>query len=68
MREPGGRRKFGEGVQAPNRTIALTYHETAERPGSSGATVTWCLHRAPGWTTSPSEAAWGCVHGSDAVQ
>ena len=41
---------FGWNVSAPNRTIAVTHYETADRPGSSDATVPWCFRRPPnGW-------------------
>ena len=43
---------FGWNVSAPTRTVAVTHHETADRPGSSGATVPWCFRRPPsGWVS-----------------
>ena len=50
---------FGRNASAPNRTIAVTHHETADRPGSSDATVPWCFRRPPnGWV---SETLPACV-------
>jgi hypothetical protein len=50
---------FGRNASAPNRTIAVTHHETADRPGPSDVTVPWCLRRPPnGWV---SETYPACV-------
>ena len=58
---------FGRNASAPNRTIAVTHHETADRPGSSGATVPWCFRRPPnGWGLTKRTSR--CVHRHDAVQ
>ena len=59
---------LAKGVLVPNRTIVATIHETADRPGSSDATVTWCWHRAPSWAGSPAKMPVECLHGSDAAQ
>ena len=49
---------FGRNANAPTRTVAITHHET-DRPGSSDATVPWCLRRPPnGWV---SETHTRCV-------
>ena len=50
---------FGRNANVPNRTIAVTHHETEDRPGSSDATVPWCFRRPPnGWV---SETHAGCA-------
>ena len=43
---------FGRNASAPTWTIAVTHHETADRPGSSAAVVPWCSRRPPnGWVS-----------------
>ena len=58
---------FGRNANAPTRTAAITHHETADRPGSSDATVPWCFSPPAEWL-GLTNAYPTCVHRHDAVQ
>jgi hypothetical protein len=57
---------FGRNASVPTWTIAITHHETAERPGSSDAIVPWCSRRPPNGRRLEN-AQLMCAPRSDAV-